>query len=105
MFAGNERTTADQGTYATDLFEREAIRFIARAASSRGSCISASTRRTARRASARTRANPKSRSGVQAPEKFLAMYADSQVPEKLRPYYAAVTCMDDAIGRVLAAVA
>src|SRR5207237_8937966 len=28
MFAGNARTKADQGTYATDLFKREALRFI-----------------------------------------------------------------------------
>ena len=56
LFAGNARTKADQGTYATDLFKREALRFIReQQGSSRGSCISASTRRTGRRALARTR--------------------------------------------------
>jgi arylsulfatase A-like enzyme len=28
MFAGNQRSKADQGTYATDLFERESLKFI-----------------------------------------------------------------------------
>ena len=28
MFRGNQRTEADKGTYATDLFKREALRFI-----------------------------------------------------------------------------
>jgi arylsulfatase A-like enzyme len=104
MFAGNERTTADQGMYATDLFEREAIKFI----TARGEqpwflylCFNAPHGASSFGPDAD---NPKSRAGVQAPEKNLAMYADSAVPEKLRPYYAAVTCMDDAIGRVLQTV-
>ncbi len=112
MFRGNERTAADQGTYATDLFEREAIKFI-RHVGSAGSaepdrqpwflylCFNAPHGASSFGPDA---TNPKSRAGVQAPEKYLAMYADSSVPEKLRPYYAAVTCMDEAIGRVLDAV-
>ena len=109
LFAGNERTKADQGTYATDLFEREAIRFIRQVdpAAPAGPdhkpwflylCFNAPHGASSFGADAD---NPRSRAGVQAPEKFLAMYADGKVPERLRPYYAAVTCMDDAIGRVL----
>ena len=68
MFAGNARTKADQGTYATELFKREALRFIRgegerqrirsvsrRNSTSRGSSISASTRRMAHPAMAPTR--------------------------------------------------
>ncbi|MCI0360811.1 MAG: sulfatase-like hydrolase/transferase [Planctomycetaceae bacterium] len=101
MFCGNERTKADQGIYATDLFEREAVQFIR---SGGGEpwflymCFNAPHGASSFGPDAD---NPRSRAGVQAPEKFLAMYADSSVPEKLRPYYAAVTCMDEAIGRVL----
>ena len=46
--------------------------------------------------------NPKSRAGVQAPDEYVAKYADANLPENLKRYYAAVTCMDDAIGDVLA---
>ncbi len=104
MFAGNERTKADQGTYATDLFEREAIKFIAESGQQPWFlylCFNAPHGASSFGPDAD---NPKSRAGVQAPEKYLAMYADSTVPEKLRPYYAAVTCMDAAIGEVLSLV-
>jgi arylsulfatase A-like enzyme len=110
MFAGNERTKADQGTYATDLFEREALRFINTSPQrERGItdpwflylCFNAPHGASS---FGPNPDNPRSRSGVQAPEKYLVMYADSDVPERLRPYYAAVTCMDAAIGRVLAAI-
>jgi len=102
MFAGNSRTKADQGTYATDLFEREALRFINESGQQPWFlylCFNAPHGASSFGPDAE---NPKSRAGVQTPEKYLALYADSNVPERLRPYYAAVTCMDDAIGRVLA---
>jgi len=101
LFTGNARTKADQGTYATDLFKREALRFVRErkdhpwflylcfnaphGASSFGS----------------DEKNQKSRSGVQAPDDYVAKYADSKLAENLKRYYAAVTCMDDAIGEVL----
>jgi len=103
MFAGNERTTADQGKYATDLFKREALKFVSSSnqpwflylcfnaphgASSFGS----------------DEKNPKSRSGVQAPAVYVAKYANANVPDNLKRYYAAVTCMDDAIGDILALI-
>jgi arylsulfatase A-like enzyme len=90
--------------YATDLFEREAIKFIAASGDQPWFlylCFNAPHGASSFGSDAN---NPKSRVGVQAPEKYVAMYADSSVPERLRPYYAAVTCMDAAIGRVLLTV-
>jgi arylsulfatase A-like enzyme len=104
MFSGNERTRADQGTYATDLFEREAIKFIAGSGDQPWFlylCFNAPHGASSFGPDA---GNPKSRTGVQAPEKYLAMYANSTIPERLRPYYAAVTCMDAAIGEVLSRI-
>lgn len=109
MFAGNERTKADQGTYATDLFEREALRFIRASTPARRAsegdqpwflylCFNAPHGASSFGAD---ESNPKSRSGVQAPGEFVAKYAGSNVPENLKRYYAAVTCMDDAIGAIL----
>jgi arylsulfatase A-like enzyme len=101
MFAGNARNKADQGKYATDLFKREALNFIGQnkdrpwflylcfnaphGASSYGS----------------DEKNPKSRSGVQAPDEYVAKYKDTKLTDNLKRYYAAVTCMDDAIGEIL----
>jgi arylsulfatase A-like enzyme len=113
MFAGNARTKADQGTYATDLFEREALRFIRDSHTNpkrqRGAeqpwflylCFNAPHGASSFGADEN---NPKSRSGVQAPAEYIAKYADSKLPDNLKRYYAAVTCMDDAIGKVLALV-
>jgi arylsulfatase A-like enzyme len=104
MFRGNQRAKDDQGLYATDLVEREAIKFIASSGEQPWFlylCFNAPHGASSFGPDAD---NPKSRVGVQAPEKYLAMYAGSEVPERLRPYYAAVTCMDAAIGRVLMAV-
>jgi arylsulfatase A-like enzyme len=101
MFRGNERTEADKGSYATDLFEREAIRFISQSGEQPWFLYLCFNAPHGASSFGPDPSNPKSRAGVQAPDKYLAMYADSPVPEKLRPYYAAVTCMDDAIGRIL----
>jgi arylsulfatase A-like enzyme len=38
---------------------------------------------------------------VQAPDEYVAKYAESKVPDNLKRYYAAVTRMDDAIGAIL----
>ena len=110
IFSGNARTKADQGIYATDLFLREALRFIR------------DTHTNPRRERADHQPwflylcfnaphgassfgpdenNPKSRTGVQAPEEYVAKYADSKLPDNLKRYYAAVTCMDDAIRAIL----
>src|SRR5207249_4161462 len=115
MFAGNARTKADQGTYATDLFKREALRFI------RGSDTDSNPKRErgtdqpwflylcfnaphGASSFGPDEKNPKSRSGVQAPDEYVAKYADAKLPENLKRYYAAVTCMDQAIGEVLALI-
>jgi arylsulfatase A-like enzyme len=108
LFVGNQRSKADQGTYATDLFKREAVKFIA-----------ADTRPQRQQASqpwflylcfnaphgASAYGEPKNGKkrgvGVQAPAEYIARYANSTVSENLQRYFAAVTCMDDAIGEIL----
>jgi arylsulfatase A-like enzyme len=105
MFRGNERTSADRGTYATDLFEREAIQFITGSGEQPWFLYLCFNAPHGASSFGDNPSDPKSRAGVQAPEKYLAKYADSPVPEKLRPYYAAVTCMDDALGRILQTIA
>ncbi len=104
LFRGNERTEVDKGTYTTDIFKREALRFIGEnktrpwmlylafnAPHSASSFASAPGEKTATQ-------------GVQAPEKYVAPYLAKGVPEKLARYYGAVTCMDEAIGEILAAL-
>jgi len=134
LFAGNERSKADQGTYTTDLFKREALRFIRgqepvtkregeAPAELRPSpepwflylCFNAPHGASSfaaeeptgedRRAAARNgKRNNGGRPGVQAPPEYVAKYADSKLSNNLKHYYAAVTCMDDAIGEVLSAI-
>lgn len=111
MFRGNDRTEADKGTYATDLFKREALRFIRE---SRGkpwflylafnAPHAASTFAPvppAAAGTARTAKRPPG-VGVQVPEKYAALYRDTVNDEKLARYYGSLTCMDEAIGEVLA---
>jgi arylsulfatase A-like enzyme len=123
MFAGNARSKADQGTYATDLFKREALRFIVGPAGPAGPESSAPKSPTQRSGPTQPwflylcfnaphgassfgadEKNPKSRSGVQAPPEYIAKYADTKLADNLKRYYAAVTCMDDAIGEILALI-
>jgi arylsulfatase A-like enzyme len=119
MFAGNTRTKDDQGTYATALFKREALRFIRGDTNpKRERGIDADPRRErgmdqpwflylcfnaphGASSFGADEKNPKSRAGVQAPDEYVAKYADAMLPENLKRYYAAVTCMDEAIGEVL----
>jgi arylsulfatase A-like enzyme len=111
MFAGNARTKADQGAYATDIFKREALRFIGdtNPKRERGTqqpwflylCFNAPHGASSFGADEK---NPKSRTGVQAPDEYVAKYRDTMLPENLKRYYGAVTCMDDAIGEVLALI-
>jgi arylsulfatase A-like enzyme len=93
MFRGNERIT-EKG-YATDLFEREAIRFI----------------REHREQpfflyvpfNAPHGASNLERSGAQAPPDFVARYPkpSGEKNKKKTEYMACVTCMDAAIGSIL----
>jgi arylsulfatase A-like enzyme len=102
MFRDNARTEADKGTYATDLFRREALQFIRAAgkepwflylcfnaphgASSFGPVVD----------------GKKTGVGVQAPDRFAAPYLEQGINERLARYYGAVTCMDEAIGEIMA---
>lgn len=110
MFRGNERTEADKGTYATDLFKREALRFIRESgkrpwflylafnAPHSGSSFAPES---ADEANARTARRPPG-VGVQVPEEYAALYRNSVKDERIARFYGAVTCMDEAIGEVLA---
>jgi arylsulfatase A-like enzyme len=96
MFRGNERTKADQGVYATDLFKREALRFV---------------RENRERPfflylpfNAPHGASTLEKVGVQAPDEFIRRYPKMNPKERLTSYYAAVTCMDAAIGEVMGAL-
>jgi arylsulfatase A-like enzyme len=101
LFRGNERTEEDKGKYVTDVFGREALRFIGEAGDKPFFLHLAFNAPHGASAFGEPRADGKKTSaGVQAPEKYVAMYR-GKVDKKLERYYAAVTCMDDAIGEVL----
>lgn len=106
IFRDNQRTEEDKGTYITDVFKRESLRFIREnkdkpwflylcfnaphGASSFGEGTKEGTKKVSE--------------GVQAPEKYVAMYRDVLKNEKLARYYGAVTCMDEAIGEIMAQI-
>ena len=98
MCRGNTRTEEDKGQYATDVFKREALRFI--------------REQTERKQpfflyvafNAPHGASNFDKAGVQAPEEYIRKYPKMDPKAKLTAYYAAVTCMDDAIGEILAAL-
>lgn len=105
MFRGNQRTQEDRGTYATDLFQREAVAFVREHAAkpwflylafnaphSASSFAPGSEAGTGQKGEA---------VGVQVPERYVAPYLERGVPERLARYYGAVTCMDEAIGNLL----
>lgn len=94
MFRGNSRTQEDWGTYATDVFRREALSFIGQNPARPFFLYLAFN--------APHGASSFGKPGVQAPPEYLAMYAESKIPAKIRPFAAAVTCMDAAIGAILA---
>jgi arylsulfatase A-like enzyme len=103
MFRNNERTQADKGTYATDLFRREAIGFIQESGEKPWFlylCFNAP-----HGASSYASDVGENKTGVQAPEEFAAPYRGPGVNDRLARYFGAVTCMDDAIGQILATIA
>jgi arylsulfatase A-like enzyme len=107
MFSGNARTAADKGTYATDLFKRESLRFINTAPAGKPwflyLCFNAP--HGASSFSGKMRDNGrKEAEGVQAPPEYAEPYVKRGVPERLARYMGAVTCMDKAIGEILAQV-
>jgi len=105
LFRGNERTEADKGTYATDLFKREALRFIRESASKPWLlylCFNAPHGASSFAPGSDGKSGEKKEGvGVQAPDKFVAPYRAQGIREPLARYYGAVTCMDEAIGEIL----
>ncbi|HEY2573748.1 MAG TPA: sulfatase-like hydrolase/transferase [Verrucomicrobiaceae bacterium] len=107
MFSGNSRTEEDKGTYATDLFKREALGFVR---SNSGGVATAAKKpfflylcfnapHGASSFSPNTKAGEDKESvGVQAPDKYVALYRNKARNEKFARYFGAVTCMDEAIG-------
>jgi len=98
MRRGNRITTEDRGTYATDLFRREAVRFLKEHLEKPffiylpfNAPHGASS------------LDPAIRGTVQAPERFLKMYPEGKTrkEQRRRGYLAAITCMDEAIGELL----
>lgn len=104
LFRGNTRTQEDKGKYVTDVFRRESLYFLNEHAGNKpfflylafnaphgASSFPEETKEGER----------KKGEGVQAPEKYVALYRDKVKDEKLARYCGAVTCMDEAIGALM----
>lgn len=107
LFRGNNRTQEDKGKYVTDVFGREALYFLNEHAGNKPFflylCFNAP--HGASSFPEDTKEGVKKKGvGVQAPEKYVAMYRGKVEDEKLARYCGAVTCMDDAIGSLMDAV-
>jgi arylsulfatase A-like enzyme len=113
MYRNNQPTEADKGTYCTDLFRREAMRFL-RANQARPFFLYLPFNAP----HSASNLDPDIRSGAQAPERYKQMYphlkeglqertvygapAMTATPEARRlRYLASITSMDEAIGEVL----
>ena len=102
MRRGNKPTTEDKGTYATDLFRREAVRFIKKHKEHPFFCYIPFN--APHGASNLQRPRP----GVQAPLDYIRKHYGDYDPEdpnsrkarRIR-YMAAITFMDEAIGQIL----
>ncbi len=103
LFRGNERTGEDRGTYITDVFGREALSFVNEHAGKRPFFLYLPFN-APHSASTLAEDNGGEKPGVQAPEEEVAKYQDLVKEEKLARYFAAVTRMDSAIGKVLEAL-
>ena len=102
MRRNNTRTDEDKGTYATDLFAREALRFIQERQDQPFLCYVPFN--APHGASNLERPRP----GVQAPVEYIRKHYGSYDPKephtreaKRKRYMAAVTAMDETIGRML----
>ncbi|MEW4529335.1 sulfatase-like hydrolase/transferase [Maioricimonas sp. JC845] len=113
MYSGNAPTEQDKGTYCTDLFRREAVRFV-RENHDRPFFLYLPFNAP----HGASNLDPKIRSAAQAPERYKKMYPHledsfttgkrygkpAQVASRSKrklEYLASITCMDDAIGAVL----
>ncbi len=114
MYRDNDRTTEDQGTYATFLFEREALRFLEERSADEPFFLYLPFNAPHNSSAL----DPKIRGTVQAPKEFEALYPIKGEPYKMgqrygketlvptpelrsQGYRAAVTCMDASIGKLL----
>jgi arylsulfatase A-like enzyme len=114
MFRDNERTEEDRGTYATYLFEREALRFLEERKNDEPFFLYVPFNAPHNSSSL----DPKIRGTIQAPNEFKQMYPPvetlfkegtkygekAMVPTseaRQRDFRAAVTCMDASIGKLL----
>jgi arylsulfatase A-like enzyme len=102
MYRGNEPTTEDKGTYATDLFRREALKFIEKHKDRPFFCYVPFN--APHGASNLDRPRP----GVQAPLEYIRAHYGQYDPKeantsraKRMRYMAAVTYMDEAIGQMM----
>ena len=101
MYRNNEPTTEDKGKYATDLFLRESLRFV-RANHAKPFFLYVPFNAPHNSSNL----DPAIRRTIQAPDEYKAVYplpegADAKASRR-RDYMAAVTCMDDAIGKLMA---
>lgn len=103
LFRGNARTEEDQGTYVTEVFERESLAFV-KAHAGKEPFFLYLAFNAPHSASTLAEDNGGEKPGVQAPEEEVAKYRGLVKEEKLARYFAAVTRMDKAIGRVLASI-
>jgi arylsulfatase A-like enzyme len=104
MFRGNERTEANKGTYATELFKREALRFIGEKRDKPWFLYLAFNAPHGASSFASEPGEKKETEGVQAPEKYVAPYRGKVATERLAKYCGAVTCMEEAIGELVAQI-
>jgi len=102
MYRGNEPTTEDKGTYATDLFRREALKFIEKHKDRPFFCYVPFN--APHGASNLERPRP----GVQVPLEYIRTHYGKYDPEEANSrrarrmrYMAAVTYMDEAIGQMM----
>jgi arylsulfatase A-like enzyme len=106
LFRGNERTEADKGAYATGLFKRESLRFIRESAAKPWFLYLAFNAPHGASSFAPgfegREGEKKEGAGVQVPDQYAAPYRAQGIREPLARYYGAVTCMDEAIGEILA---
>lgn len=107
LFRGNVRTEEDKGQYITNVFRRESLYFINEQMGQKPFFLYLAFNAPHSASSFAPEVEEgkkKAGVGVQAPEKYVAMYRDKVKDEKLARYYGAVTCMDEAIGAVMDAV-
>ncbi|HEY1084558.1 MAG TPA: sulfatase-like hydrolase/transferase [Prosthecobacter sp.] len=107
LFRGNARTEEDKGTYLTDVFKREALRFVGEHTGKQPFFLylAFNAPHSASSFPENTSEGKKKGSvGVQVPEAYAELYRDKVKDGKLARYFGAVTCMDEAIGAVMEAV-